>query len=76
MKFFNPSLLLLIRVYIPDDERFPENGDYDNLSYSEYDNDNDNDDNLPYAEYPGSPIPPIYRFCLSPAQSFPMTAGY
>ena len=52
----------------------------DNLPSADNDNndenDNDNDDNLPYAEYPGSPTPPIYRFFLSPGQSFPMTAGY
>ena len=48
----------------------------DDLPYADYDNADDNDDYLPYAEYPGSPTPPIYRFCLSLGQSFPMTAGY
>ena len=51
MKFFNPSLLLLIRFYIPDDERFPENGGYDNLPYAEFEGDNDNDNNFPSAQY-------------------------
>ena len=51
---------------------FPKMG----VFQTEYDDDDDNDDNLPYAEYPGSPTPPIYRFFLSPGQSFPMTAGY
>ena len=44
--------------------------------YSGNMNNDGNGDILPYVEYPGSPTPPIYCFCLSPGQSFPMTVEY